>query len=123
MKRWVVLLCVFLFAFSIATPEYEMHRLINGARSDTLTVTEFLKDYANTHAIRMANRGYIYHDPCSGCAEIVGVIPGARTPWNIFNEWMESPLHRAIILDPTHTRMGCAQVNRDGFDWWVCEFR
>jgi uncharacterized protein YkwD len=53
-----------------------------------------------------------------------GVHDGA---YRIFREWMDSPTHRAILMDPRATRLGCGhKVFRAGgrrLAAWVCEVR
>jgi uncharacterized protein YkwD len=75
---------------------------------------------ARNHSIDMANRLFIYHTCPSGITFdqrvqnanisffMVGenVAGGQRTPEVVVSRWMESPGHRANILNPDFTHLG-----------------
>jgi uncharacterized protein YkwD len=105
--------------------EPRMHFLINSTRNaqghPRLDVTPFLRSYAEAQAHDMANAFRIFHDPCLGCSEVVGVT--ATNPWSIFEAWMRSDVHRRILMAHDAELLGCGVVDARGFHWWVCELR
>jgi len=40
----------------------------------------------------------------------------------VVDQWMESPDHYAILMDPSLTRIGCAMSVKDGIYWYACAF-
>jgi uncharacterized protein YkwD len=109
-----------------ADDERSMQASINDARVDRglrrLEIRSFLRDYAERQAASMADAGRIFHDPCLGCGEVIGVVAASNVA-RIFRAWMLSDGHRAVLMDPDATRLGCGVVHRSGFDWWACEIR
>lgn len=104
--------------------EQRMHQLINDRRHDLglprLEVRPFLRSYAERRSNDLRARWQLYHDPCKRCGEVIGVTGGST--WRIFIAWIESPPHRAILLDRDATRLGCGMVG-GRYDWWTCEVR
>jgi len=121
------MLTVVLALALLLSPESNMHGFVNDERVDRgkarLEVTDFLRTYAEGQATRMANQSRIFHDPCGGCGEVVGVRPENDTALDMFNAWMGSDDHRRILMDPDANRLGCGKVTSGGWDWWVCEVR
>lgn len=94
-----------------------------------------LVNAARPHAMEMAQRSAISHQfndegdistraaaaavRFSEVAENVGVAP---SPAEMHQAWMESPGHRANILDPHLTSLGVSVVFRDGSLWAVQDF-
>ena len=136
MRRGAILAALLIFLAGLAlffavhglvtdSPEGKMHGLINQARElrglDRLQVTDFLRAYAEGQARAMRARGRVFHDPCEGCAEVVGVVGGA--PYSIFAAWMRSPAHYAVLMSP-RTKLGCGVVEDGrGLKYWACELR
>ena len=57
----------------------------------------------------------------SGVAE--NIACGQQTPAEVMNSWMNSPGHRANILDPTMTALGVSRTtNSAGTPYWVQVF-
>lgn len=94
-----------------------------------------LVNAARPHAMEMAQRSAISHQfndegdisarasaaavRFSEVAENVGVAP---SPAEMHQAWMESPGHRANILDPHLTSLAISVVYRDGALWAVQDF-
>jgi uncharacterized protein YkwD len=66
---------------------------------------------------RLLAAGYIYYSMGENLAF------GHRTAEDVFAAWMESPSHRANILDPEWSRVGMAVRTGGTYGWyWVQEF-
>jgi uncharacterized protein YkwD len=51
------------------------------------------------------------------------VAVGQRSPDQVVNEWMNSPTHRANILNPNFRQMGVSYgTTSDGFPYWTQSF-
>jgi uncharacterized protein YkwD len=143
----VLLIGLFVTPALADTPPYDsemfsrdkLHDLINDKRQELgrnrLTVTDFLTTYANQRAGQIAADKSLSggHDACSGCGEVIGianvepVTSRYGTAQRIFNAWMNSPGHKAVIMNPDATKLGCGYegFTKDGhpFDAWACETR
>lgn len=47
------------------------------------------------------------------------IASGQKSASEVVNAWMNSPGHRANILNSSHSRIGSASVNIDGTLYWV----
>ena len=105
----------------------------NGARANaglsSYTYAGDLAAVARAQAERMAASGKLYHNPdlggsvsnWQGLAENVGVGPDWGT---IHQAFMDSPDHRAAILDSGYTQMGVGTaIDKDGTMWVAEVFR
>jgi uncharacterized protein YkwD len=108
----------------------DVARLVNYARVHhdltALDVRDHLNELARDQAVRMADRGVLFHNPgladgISGdwrfVGENVGFGPDVRTVQTAF---MSSSDHRANILDRDYTRLGTGAVRR-GERMWVVQ--
>jgi uncharacterized protein YkwD len=105
---------------------------LNAARTShsvaRLTVRSDLVAVARAQAVRMANRSVLYHNPRLTTAvkhwrwvgENVGYGPDAGT---VHTAFMNSPPHRANILDRDYTEIGIGTVTRAGRVWVAEVFR
>lgn len=75
---------------------------------------------ARSHARRMASSQSLVHG--SGVTENIGM--GQSTASEAVSDWMQSPGHRANILDAGHGRLGVAVARAaDGSLYWCQQFR
>lgn len=137
----MIAIVVALAAFIAATParalagpsEGDFFSAANSARASAgLAAYSYAGDLAaaaRAQATRMAASGTLAHNPdlggsvsnWQGLAENVGVGPDWQS---IQRALMESPEHRAAILDPGYTQMGVGTaVDRDGTLWVSEVFR
>lgn len=100
--------------------------------------SETLSEIAAEYACRMVEMGFFdHHDPVNGFGPgdramakrydfyAVGenLAAGQRTPAEVMKVWMESPSHRAIILDSKWSEVGIAVRNGGAYSvYWVQEF-
>jgi len=83
---------------------------------------------AREHAARMADEGRLYHnarlgDEVTGWQALGENVGRGRAVDQIHTAFMESPSHRANILDARFTQIGLGVVVRDGEMWVVEVFR
>lgn len=111
-----------------STIEARFVERINEARAQRglapLRVRDGLTDYARSHSAAMSSRRTLFHTSdfsvicCwSAIAENVGV---GYTVRGVHRSFMDSPAHRANILDPTKRTVGVGVVRR-GDRIWVTE--
>ncbi len=106
--------------------DQQLLTLVNRERTSrglgALQLSQNLDQAADKHSTRMATGDFFSHrDPQTGTSagdriEAAGytgwstwgenIAAGQTTPEAVFNEWMESPGHRANILKPSFTHMG-----------------
>ena len=107
-----------------STKEKKLLRLVNDVRADAglrhLKWGKRLAVAAKRHSRDMIDRGYFAHVTPEGTNLLDRLyvsrvkswtfagenLAGAATPRTALNLWMESPTHRAIILDPSFKRTG-----------------
>lgn len=104
---------------------------------DSLTVDRRLIEAANRHASDMARRGYFDHEDSRGdraghrVADAgyrwkrygENIARGQDTPYEVVNDWMNSPEHRENILDCRLAEMGVGLAfDRDDTPYWVQDF-
>jgi uncharacterized protein YkwD len=111
--------------------------LVNAARQDAgcdpLTSDTSLATAAQRHAADMASRDYFEHTTPEGVTfdqrirnagysrpGAENIAKGARTADSVMELWMNSPGHRANILDCDLNTIGVG-LDRDGF-YWVQDF-
>lgn len=116
--------------------EESLFRATNAARSDQgltpLQWDESLARAARTHAVLMLQSGQLLHElpgeaalaPRAGVhfqtiAENIGQGPSVDS---IQHSWMNSPPHRANILDPNLNHVGFAVVGHGGSFYAVADF-
>ncbi|MEV0900112.1 CAP domain-containing protein [Actinoplanes sp. NPDC049802] len=123
-----------------APVQQQILALANRHRRDAgcgpLTLDRRLIEAANRHAADMARRGYFDHESPRG--ERAGsrvtdagyewsrygenIARGQDSPYQVMNEWMESPGHRRNILDCRLDQMGVGLALSDrGTPYWVQE--
>jgi uncharacterized protein YkwD len=111
---------------------------INKARRDhglrSLTVVAGATDVARRWSWQLADSQVLSHNPAiigdisragssawTEIAENVGEGP-ADSPSGLFQAYMDSPPHRANILDPAAHYLGVGTVERDGIAWNTLDF-
>ncbi|MDQ1585201.1 MAG: hypothetical protein QOJ90_2152 [Actinomycetota bacterium] len=114
------------------TTEASVTALLNGARSahgvPRLTVRSDLIAVARAQANRMASQNRLYHNPnlvrdvrnFRWVGENVGYGPSVAL---VHNAFMNSPAHKANILDRDYTEVGVGAVTRNGRVWIAQVFR
>jgi uncharacterized protein YkwD len=124
----VVLAAVAPSAHAKWTPRFNMLGWMNQARSGRdlrqLEMGWRLRKLANAHSRQMAGEGRIFHsDPLSGtlryvswrvAGENVGV---GGSMWKLYEAFMQSPPHRANILENRFRRVGVGMYDHDEFLW------
>lgn len=126
---------------AFGTYEQQVVDLVNQERAaaglSTLKVNSELSAVAEKKAEDMAVNNYFSHtSPTYGSpfdmmkqfgisytAAGENIAMGQRTPAEVMNGWMNSPGHRANILNASYTEIGVGYVtNSDGTGYWVQEF-
>lgn len=121
--------------------ENEVIRLVNLARSTAglqpLAANWQLSRVARYKSADMATKGYFSHtSPTYGSpfqmmesfglrfsAAGENIAYGQRTPSEVMSDWMNSPGHRANILNPTYTQIGVGlATDSKGVCYWTQEF-
>ena len=105
---------------------------INGARKAhglrPYKATDTLQYYARNWSLHMAREGYLSHDPnlarhykyWTSLGQNVGKGRSCSSVWSAF---MNSPEHRANILDRHVTQVGVGVYFVNGTDWVTQDFR
>jgi hypothetical protein len=121
---------------------HEMLEAVNAERArrrlPAVRLDDTLTEIAEFHACRMVESGFIGHeDPFDGSTVDVraanfgyaflkvgeNLAAGQLTVPEVMRDWLESPSHRAIILDPAYTEIGIAVKTGGTFGtYWVQEF-
>lgn len=110
-------------ASALSSQESQFTSLINKERSSrsirTLTVYSDLVAVARRHSARMAEKGTIWHNPNLGTEvsgwTVVGENVGmGGTVSDLHQAFMNSPGHRANILDREYNQIGVGVVVKDG---------
>jgi uncharacterized protein YkwD len=118
---------------SAGTYRAQMFALINQARTNhgvhALKLNIDLSHAARHHSRRMADLGYVFHTPnipgklkdvsWSISGENIGM---AHTLKRVRKLWMNSPLHRANLLNNQFDKVGVGVVHRDGWFWVTAIF-
>ena len=109
-------------AFRATNERRVNHDLVKLSRGDCL------QTYARRQAIRMANQQRMFHQDLGpvlrNCGmSMVGenVAYGYPSGRATVTAWMNSPGHRANILEPRHRRMGLAARKGDNGRWYVAQ--
>jgi len=122
-----------------STSEAQVLAIVNDERTDAgcgpVRSDAALRDLARAHSADMKARGYFDHNTPEGVtpwtrAERAGVTGlgaeniarGQKSAESVMRAWMNSPGHRANILDCTLTRLGVGVEEGDQGPWWTQEF-
>ncbi|GAA3205322.1 sigma-70 family RNA polymerase sigma factor [Actinocorallia longicatena] len=123
-----------------ATPADEVVRLVNAERSKKgcrpVTTDPRLTRSAQAHSAEMARRREMTHTGANGSspgdrisaqgyrwgAWSENVAVGAPAPSGVMTMWMNSPGHRANILNCAYTQVGVGIASGDGKLWWTQNF-
>lgn len=104
--------------------EKQMMEQINAQRAKyglpPLAVDQSLEKTARSHAVWMTNNRSLQHTNAN-----VGenIAMGQRTTGEAVNDWMNSPGHRANILNSSYKRTGVAAYQTpDGTVYWCQQF-
>ena len=125
----------------VSSPAEEVLELVNAERAKQgiapLTLSNELTNVANLKAKDMADNDYFNHDsPTYGSPfqlfSLFGIsfmyageniCAGAGTAQAAMNAWMNSPGHRANILNPNYTQLGVGYATGGSYgSYWVQEF-
>ncbi len=126
---------------SVKTFEDQVVKLVNAERSkrglQTLKSNWELARAARYKSQDMVNKKYFSHtSPTYGSpfkmmesfgirfsAAGENIAYGQKTPAEVMNAWMNSPGHRANILSPSYTNIGCGLAKTsNGVCYWTQEF-
>jgi uncharacterized protein YkwD len=121
-------------ADATTSPERAMASLINRARTShgrsSLRVNDGLSNYARRHSATMASKGVLYHNPylakwlASWSWSILGENVGVGSSIDsLHRAFMNSPPHRANIMDRRFRDVGVGVVVRGGRTWVTIIFR
>lgn len=119
---------------STSSSERYMASLMNRARTShgraALTLNSSLSDYARRWSATMASKNRLYHNASLAIwlrnwswrilGENVGVGPSVKS---LYVAFMNSPPHRANILDRRFRNVGVGIAVRDGRTWVTVIFR
>jgi uncharacterized protein YkwD len=87
-----------------------------------LVVTQKLMGLARSWSGRQANERRMYHSGWSGMGE--NVAYGQKGPSEVMTAWMNSPGHRANILNPKYSEIGVGVVmSSNGQPYYTQHFR
>ncbi|SDO37155.1 Uncharacterized conserved protein YkwD, contains CAP (CSP/antigen 5/PR1) domain [Klenkia soli] len=117
-------------------PEGEVLALVNTERAAAgcgpVVADEGLAGVARAHSADMRDRGYFSHTSPDGqspfdraaAAGVSGaraenIAQGYADAASVMAGWMDSPGHRANILDCSLTRLGVGVADGDGGPWWT----
>lgn len=115
----------------------ELVKLHNDARAKAgwlytlraLQSSAALMDYAQMHAIKMADGGWLKHSSLDNVLKLGFTRAGENIAWGqpdsqaVMNSWLWSPFHRFNILHRAYTHVGCgARKDRDGRLYWCVVF-
>lgn len=134
MKKYVItitLLAALVFAYAPKTQAFSAKnivRLDNQVRTVPLTLDERLSNIAQKRAIDMATKHYFSHvspegyrawyfmqqDHYSYYHAGENLALGFQNDQSAFDAWMNSPGHKANILDPNFTKTGIGFAQVDG---------
>ena len=128
------------FSSAMGTVEWTMINKHNNERAKynipALTASETLTTCSREHSSRMYKNDGVYHDSAqslSNCAykvcnnnkaTIVGENVGVgKNADEVFKMWLDSPKHRANIMDTSYEYIGAGLYeDSDGIDWWTARF-
>ena len=81
-----------------------------------------LHDIAHARVREISASGALEHDRMrAGTAEVLAFNAGQASPIaNAMNQWIDSPVHRAILSDGSYGRIGCAEAVVAGTHWFAC---
>lgn len=104
--------------------EKEVIRATNAERArygvPPLRIDRSLVQTARAHTVWMARYRTLQHTQI-GVAENIAM--GQRTSAEVVQSWMESPGHRANLLNPSYRRIGvAAYAAADGTIYWCQQF-
>jgi uncharacterized protein YkwD len=102
-----------------------------------LSVSSKLTKAAQSHSADMAAKNYFSHDSQDGrspfdrmkdagysfSAAAENIAMGQQTPADVMTAWMNSPGHKANILNCTYTQLGVGYaVSKSGSPYWTQDF-
>lgn len=111
--------------------EAELVNVINAKRQElglsTLVTSALLMQVAEAHSQDMATRRYLEHASPEGVhagerIRLAGykwyywgevIAGGSASPQAVFDDWMGSPLHKAVLLDGVYEEIGVGFVYDD----------
>jgi uncharacterized protein YkwD len=132
-KRWWVqgLVAILVIALVGWVSFYASHHLNwwntkarrNNGGAVSLIVRPTLITFAVAHSQRMARNHRLFHTkdvnaPCAYWGENIGVGP---TAYSVFRAFLQSPDHRANILNPKFRHIGIGAIRDDRGRLWITE--
>lgn len=141
MRVLSVILATLLGPLLLATPasaktpadfQSGVHTLTNSIRLDhdlvKLRTKACVQKYAVRQAKKMANAEKMFHQDLGPILEdcdlsLVGenVAYGYTTVGTLLKAWMDSPAHRANILEPRYRQLGVGARKSDDGTWYVAQ--
>lgn len=132
----ILALCLLACSNNFTTPaENEVIKLVNGERRkkslSTLTTTKELSEAANKRAKEIAISFSHTRPNGTSCFTVFqeyniqssysgeNIAAGQKTPESVMNSWMNSPGHRANILNGNFNKIGVGEYEKDGTHYWV----
>ena len=95
----------------------------------SLTRHEKLMDYAQSHAFKMADGGWLRHSSMDNVLKLGFTAAGENIAWgqnseeSVLNSWLWSYTHRANILSNKYDSIGCgARKDKAGRLYWCVVF-
>ena len=87
-----------------------------------LKISKSLMESARRWSGRQAEQKRMYHSGWPGIGE--NVARGQKNPSEVMRAWLNSPGHRANILNPRYSEMGAGVVvASDGQPFWTQQFK
>jgi uncharacterized protein YkwD len=127
-------------AKGLSTQAVQVLQLTNSERAKAgckaLTVSSKLTTAAQAHSADMAKNNYFAHDSQDGTspferikqagynfrAAAENIAYGQPTAASVMDAWMNSPGHKANILNCTYTQIGVGYATRSGTPYWTQDF-
>lgn len=107
------------------TPRLDLIEWVNNARQAhglrPVQISWWVNKQAQVHATNMAEAGRIFHCGWFYGGEAVGALARGRPVRVLFEAFMDSPVHRAVILSPRWDAIGVGMRGTDDA-WFVAIF-
>ena len=105
----------------------EVVRLTNSARSEdgalseaaAVRAREIARSFSHTRPSGASFSSALSESGVSYLRAGENIASGQKSASEVVNAWMNSPGHRANILNSSYSRIGSASVNIDGTLYWV----
>ena len=93
----------------------------DGALSEAAAVRarEIARSFSHTRPLGASFSSALSESGVSYLRAGENIASGQKSAFEVVNAWMNSPGHRANILNSSYSRIGSASVNIDGTLYWV----